>query len=133
MKASLMLVLANRGRFETLRDDLANKYVLGDDKYPTTVDGLMGVLRNYKPPKGASTRPPPQVADSKGLQFVQKDDEEKTDEGAIMAQEKKVAEQEKKVKTNSKGESDCFRCGASQGEAGRTISSDGWGDDIPVS
>jgi hypothetical protein len=125
MKASLMLVLANRGRFETLRDDLANKYVLGDDKYPTSVDGLMGVLRNYKykPPKGASARPPrdPRAADSDGLQFVQKDDEEKTDKGAIMAQEKKVADQEKKVKTNSKGESDCFRCGAG----------DHWADDCP--
>jgi hypothetical protein len=38
-----------------------------------------------------------------------------------MAQEKKVAEQEKKVKTNSKGESDCFRCGAG----------DHWADDCP--
>jgi hypothetical protein len=113
MKTSLMLVLANRGRFETLRDDLANKYVLGDDKYPTSVEGLMGVLRNYKPPKGATNRPPRDTrgAENKGLQFVQKDGEDKTDEGAIMAQKKKVLDQDK-VKTNSKGESHCFGCGA---------------------
>jgi hypothetical protein len=122
MKASLMLVLANRGRFETLRDDLANKYVLGDDKYPTSVDGLMGVLRNYKPPKGATARPPrdARAAGSEGLQFVQKDEEEKTDEGAIMAQEKKVLAQDKK-KYNSKGESHCYGCGAG----------DHWADDCP--
>ena len=96
-----------------LRDDLANKYVLGDNKYPSSVDGLMGVLRNYKPPKNVA-RPirDPRAPDNEGLQFVQKDEEAEADEAAIMAQEKKVLGQEKKVKFNSKGEKDCFKCGA---------------------
>jgi hypothetical protein len=122
MKTSLMLVLANRGRFETLRDDLANKYVLGDDKYPTSVEGLMGVLRNYKPPKNAPQPPrDPRGHDSEGLQFIQKNEGEETDEGAIMAQEKKVLGGEKKIKFNSKGEKDCFKCDAD----------DHWADDCP--
>ena len=43
------------------------------------------------------------------------------DEGAIMAQEKKVLGQEKKIKFNSKGDKDCFKCGAD----------DHWADDCP--
>lgn len=109
MKTSLMLVLANRGRFESLRKYLANKYILGEDRYPSTVDGLMGVLRNYKPPKNAGWPPRdprnPGNQDNDGLQFIQKEEKPNTDEGAIMAQEKKV-------RFNSMGEKNCFNCGA---------------------
>jgi hypothetical protein len=52
---------------------------------------------------------------------VQKDGEEKTNEGAIMAQEKKVSGQDSKVKMNSKGKSHCFGCGAG----------DHWAEDCP--
>jgi hypothetical protein len=109
MKACLMLCLANKGRYDSLKDTLANQHVLGQDNYPTSCEQLKGVMPNYRAPK-SSFQPrdrdrPPRVQDD-GLQFVQNEEgKEGTDEGAIMAQEKEI-------KFNSKGEKECYTCGA---------------------
>jgi hypothetical protein len=104
-----MLCLANKGRYDSLKDALANQHVLGQDNYPTSCEQLKGVMRNYRAPKSSfhqrdRDRPPRPQDD--GLQFVQNEEgKEGTDEGAIMAQEKEV-------KFNSKGEKECYTCGA---------------------
>jgi hypothetical protein len=113
MKACLMLCLANKGRYDSLKDHLANQHVLGIDNYPTSCEQLKAVMRNYRAPKSYQPRDRERdrgakPRDDDGLQFVQADEEDKekaTDEGAIMAQEKQV-------KFNSKGEKECYSCGA---------------------
>jgi hypothetical protein len=110
MKACLMLCLANKGRYDSLKDDLANQHVLGNDNYPTSCEQLKGVMRNYRPPKNHQPRDRERDRNNRnqddGLQFVQNEEnKEGTDEGAIMAQEKEI-------KFNSKGEKECYTCGA---------------------
>ena len=49
--AMMLLSGANKGRFWKLREDLANDYTKGRDNYPSTVDGMLHSLNNYKLPK----------------------------------------------------------------------------------
>jgi hypothetical protein len=49
--AMMLLSGANNNRFWKLREDLANDYTKGRDNYPSTVDGMLRLLNNYKLPK----------------------------------------------------------------------------------
>ena len=44
-----VLKRTNKKRFRNLQIDLKNKYLLGIDKYPTSIGGLLKVLNHYKP------------------------------------------------------------------------------------
>ena len=119
VKASFMLCMANKGRYQPLKDCLANDYVRGQDTYPKTCEQLMGMLRNYRAPRTGNARGQghrnnqPDADD--GLAFVQEEDktEGESEGGAMMAQQG--------VKYNKKGEKDCYHCGAD----------DHWAPDCP--
>lgn len=79
--ATLLIMNADPARFASLQNDLANKFILGEDKYPVDVLSASYMLTNYKPPPApkaaaaaAVTRPPAAAAaspEAAALTFVQ--------------------------------------------------------------
>eukprot|EP00956_Cyclotella_meneghiniana_P042120 scaffold248363_cov77-Cyclotella_meneghiniana.AAC.3 len=114
IKASFMLSGAQERRYGGLKLQLENDYTLGNDRYPKDTEGVLGLMNNYRDPyQRRQYRTPDdrggQPKEEDGLQFVQEGTNE-GNEGAVMAQQGKKPGGE--TKTNSKGESNCFHCGA---------------------
>ena len=48
VKAVLLISGADRRKFGKLKDELANNYLLGSDKYPDTLEKAGRILSNYQ-------------------------------------------------------------------------------------
>jgi hypothetical protein len=55
VKAALLISGADRRRYESLKDSLANDYVLGNNQYPDTFGKAMRILGNYQTTKMSVT------------------------------------------------------------------------------
>ena len=98
--AGLLISSANQKRFGLLKRDLQNLYLKGQDNYPKTFEDAKRLISNWKAPQSnAFIRPPTR---SNGVAFIQSSD--KSSSAAAKANNQK--------KTNSKGESHCYNCGA---------------------
>mmetsp|Transcript_7008 Transcript_7008/g.15121 ORF Transcript_7008/g.15121 Transcript_7008/m.15121 type:complete len:117 (+) Transcript_7008:813-1163(+) len=51
VKAAFMLSRASNMRYRSLKEHLENAYTRGDDKYPSDVEALLGMLNNYRGPE----------------------------------------------------------------------------------
>ena len=51
VKAALLISGTDKRRYEGLKNDLGNNYLLGTDQYPDTTDKARVLLGNYKPPR----------------------------------------------------------------------------------
>ena len=47
--ACLFLCTFDNKRYHALKLDLSNKHVLGDDKYPTTLESVQQIMNEYTP------------------------------------------------------------------------------------
>ena len=47
--AALLVGGANRNRYGTLKKELANDCLKGDDNYPTTIEDARNLINNYEP------------------------------------------------------------------------------------
>ena len=70
IKACLMLCIANRKKYEALKDDLANSYAKGEDCYPKTCEALMGMMHNFRAPRVYNQFDRMRIKDEDGLQFM---------------------------------------------------------------
>jgi hypothetical protein len=66
--AMMFLSGADKERYWKLRDELSNDYAKGADNYPSTLDGMLRLLNNYKTTGKAPTAPNPKPD---GLTFLQ--------------------------------------------------------------
>jgi len=51
VKAALLISGADKQRYGKLKDELANKYLLGTDQYPDTLDKAVCILSDYQTTK----------------------------------------------------------------------------------
>jgi hypothetical protein len=132
VKGALLISSTNKRRYGKLKDKLANSYLLGSDQYPNTFDKATRILGNYQ----TMSRPAPPYkpcSNNTGVVFLQqggrgnrggwdaqgksgeKVEGNGTDTGGnndvsmVMA---RTGTGDGAVRTNSKGESHCFHCGA---------------------
>jgi hypothetical protein len=128
VKAVILISGADKRRFVKLKDDLANNYLLGMDQYPNTFEKAVRILGNYQSTKcGVPYHASP---NNTGMAFLQRGGGREGTAGRG-AQTKGPAKKDgslggdasnevstmtgrlsKGPRTNSKGESHCFHCGA---------------------
>jgi hypothetical protein len=127
VKAVLLISGANNWRYGQLKDQLANNYLLGTDQYPNTYKKGMQILGNYQ----ASRTSVPFCAslNDTGVAFLQRGGQgghggrggqgkagDKMDGTSNGSSRDNVSTMTGKSgdgpRTNSKGESHCFHCGA---------------------
>ena len=128
VKAALLISVADKRRFGKLKDNLANNYLLGTDQYLNTFEEALRILGNYQSMKsGVPYRASPK---DMGMAFLQRGGGRGGRAGRG-GQAKGPAKKDrslggdasnevsmmtgwssKGLRTNSKGESHCFHCGA---------------------
>jgi hypothetical protein len=67
--AMMFLSGADKNRYFELRNELSNDYAKGNDNYPSTLDGMLRLLNNYR--GGNKSAPRPDAAGSDGVAFLQ--------------------------------------------------------------
>ncbi len=128
MKTALLISGADKRRFGKLKDDLVNNYLLGTDRYPNTFEKSLRILGNYQSTK--SRVPYCARPNNTGMTFLQRGGRRggRAGRGSQMKGPAKKdgslgGEASNKVstmmgwlskgpRTNSKGKSHCFHCGA---------------------
>jgi hypothetical protein len=128
VKVALLISGADKRRFSKLKDNLANNYLLGTDQYPNTFEKALRILGNYQSTK--SGVPYCASPNNTSVAFLQRGGEQGGRAGRG-AQTKGPAKKDgssgedasnkvstmtgwssKGPRSNSKGESHCFHCGA---------------------
>jgi hypothetical protein len=136
VKAAMLISGADKRQYGKLRDELTNNYLLGTNQYPDTFDKAVCILGNYQTSK--SSTPFRASPDNTGVAFLQRGGRGRqggcgrhgrgtgrgkgTGGGADagggrsgsngMSTVTGGSGGEAAVRTNSRGESHCFNCGA---------------------
>jgi hypothetical protein len=126
VKAALLISGADRRRYGVLKDALANNYLLGSDQYPDTLEKAQRILSNYQTTR--VTTPFKPSPNDTGVAFLQRGGRGggrggRGGPGGDKAGGTSVSTGDDvstmtgrsgdgAPRTNSKGESHCFNCGA---------------------
>jgi hypothetical protein len=128
VKVALLISRADKRNFGRLKDELANNYLLRMDQYPNTFEKALKILGNYHSTKTGV--PYCASPNNMGVAFLQREGGQggragrggqakgpaKKDRSSGGEASNKVSTMtgwlNKGPRTNSKGESHCFHCGA---------------------